>query len=166
VEEVCSGILGTIAIVRDVNESPVRVLEQVLLDKCGIDFQTRDAEPGDDCVYPPPGTNGRLYYRFKRGPLAQGPNEEFPVDGVVLSERELVMATDSVVVEALLGQADALDSYSHDLQIEAIREKRLANDKLEAALRIVQKGDAVQAGLYQQGFGICCPEDEPAEETS
>jgi hypothetical protein len=160
VEEVCSGILGIIAIMRDVNENPVRVLEQVLLDKCGTDFRTRDAEPGDNCVYPPPSRNGRLYYRFKRGPLAQSPDEEFPVDGVVLSAREIVMATDSVVVEALLGQVDALDSYSHELQIEAIREKRLANDKLEAALRIVHNGDASQAELYQQVFGVCCETSE------
>jgi hypothetical protein len=160
VDEVCSGIVGAIAIVRDANESPVQVLEQVLLNKCGTDFQTRDAEPGDNCVYPPPSKNGRLYYRFKRGPLAQGPDEEFPVEGVVLSKREIVMATDSVVVEALLGQEDALDSYSHDLQIEAIREKRLANDKLEAALRIVHQGDATQAELYQQVFGVCCESSE------
>jgi hypothetical protein len=162
VDEVCSGILGTIAIVRDVNESPVPVLEQVRLDKCGTDFRARDAQPGDDCVYPPPSEDGRLYYRFKRGPLAQDPGDEFPVDGVVLSERTLVLASDSVVVEALLGQADALDSYSHELQIEAIREKRLANDKQEAALRIVETGDATQAQLYEKVFGVCCtsPEEE------
>jgi hypothetical protein len=166
VEEVCSGILGTIAIVRDVNESPIRVVEQVLLDRCGTDFRTRDADPGDNCVYPPLGQNGQFYYRFKRGPLAQDPAEKFPVDGVVLSKRELVMATDSVVVEALLGQADALDSYSHELQIETIREKGLANDKLEAALRIVQSGDAAQAKLYRQVFGVCCPSDESEETTA
>jgi hypothetical protein len=85
---------------------------------------------------------------------------------VVLSKRELVMATDSVVVEALLGQADALDSYSHELQIETIREKGLANDKLEAALRIVQSGDAAQAKLYRQVFGVCCPSDESEETTA
>ncbi len=166
VEKVCSDILGIIAIVRDVKDSPVRVLEQVLLDKCGTDFQTREAEPGDNCIYAPPTRNGRLYYRFKRGPLAQSSDEEFPVNGVVLSEREIVMATDSVVVEALLGQVDALDNYSQDLQIEAIREKRLANDKVEAALRIIQSGDATQAGLYQQVFGVCCPNDENEEATS
>jgi hypothetical protein len=117
-------------------------------------------------VYPPPSRNGRLYYRFKRGPLGQDSAEEFPVDGVVLSKRELVMATDSVVVEALLGQVDALDSYSHELQIETNREKRLANDKLEAALRIVQSGDTSQAELYRQVFGVCCPGDETEDEGS
>ena len=165
VEEVCSWILGTIAIVRDVNESPVQVLEQVHLDECGTSFHARDAEPGDNCVYPPPGTDDHFYYRFKRGSLEQDPNEDFLVDGVVLGQRELVMKTDSVVVEALPGQSDALDSYSHDLQIEAIREKRLANDRQEAALRILQTGDKNLARLYQKVFGVCCPEtetDEPA----
>jgi hypothetical protein len=160
VEEVCSSILGVVAIVRDVNESPVPVLEQVMLRKCGMEFIAKEATPNDNCLYPPPSKDGNFYYRFKRGPLAQGPDEEFPVDGVVLSKRELVMATDSVVVEALLGQADALDSYSHELQTEAIREKQLANDKLAAALQIVQSGDAAMADLYQKVFGICCPDAE------
>lgn len=165
VEQVCSGILGTIAITRDVNENPVRVLEQVLLDECGADFQTRTAEPGDDCVYPPPSKNGRFYYRFKRNPLGQAPDEEFPVDGVVLSERKLIMASDSVVVEALLGQTDAVDSYAHEQQIETIRKKRLENDRQEAALRIVQSGGAAQAEIYQQVFGVCCSSsDEDGED--
>jgi hypothetical protein len=164
VEKVCSDILATIAVVRDLNEQPVTVLDQVQLDKCQTGFRTRAATPDANCVYAPPSADGRLYYRFKRGPLAQAADETFPVDGVLLGERELVMATDSVVVEALLGQVDALDSYSHDLQIETIREKRLANDKQEAALRIVQSKDAAQAKLYSQIFGVCCEDD--AEETT
>lgn len=160
VDEVCSQILGLVAVVRDVNETPVRVLEQVLLDQCGLDFRKQEAEPGDNCVYRPPTADGRFYYRFKPGPLRQRPDEEHPVEGVVLSERKLVMATDSVVVEALLGQSDALDSYSHDLQVEAVREKQLANDKESVALEIVKNGDASQADLYQKVFGICCATDE------
>jgi hypothetical protein len=157
-----------VAIARDAHDAPVRVLEQVLLDKCGTDFRTRDAEPGDDCVYPAPGPGGRMYYRFKRGPLQQAPDEEHPVDGVLLSERTLVMTTDSVVAEALLGQSVALDPYSEDLQLEAIREKRLANDRESLALSLIEDGRSDEIELYRRVFGICCPDDDEAagEETA
>lgn len=156
VDEVCSEIIGTIAIVRNVDEAPVPVLEQVRLNACGTDFQVTDAVPDKQCRYPAPRADGSLYYRFKRGPLAQGPTAEHPVDGVVLSERTLVMATDSVVVEALLGVNTALDAYSENLQLEAVREKQLANDRAELALRIVRGGKAAEADLYQRVFGTCC----------
>jgi hypothetical protein len=156
VDEVCSDIIGTIAIVRDVHEAPIPVLEQVRLNACGTDFQVRDAQPGKDCRYPAPRADGSFYYRFKRGPLAQDPAAQHPVDGVVLSERTIVMATDSVVVEALLGVNTALDAYSENLQLEAVREKQLANDREELALRIVRGGKTAEADLYQRVFGTCC----------
>jgi hypothetical protein len=160
VDEVCSNIIATIALVRNVHEAPVRVLEQVLLNQCGTDFQVRDAEPDAECQYPVPRADGRLYYRFKRGHLGQGPNEEHPVEGVVLSERTIVMATDSVVVEALLGVNLALDSYSEQLQLETIREKRLANDREALAQKIVTEANGVAAELYERVFGVCCATTE------
>jgi len=164
VDQVCSDILGTVAVSRDAYDSPVRVLEQVLLDQCGLDFRARDAEPGDDCVYPAPTAGGRMYYRFKRGPLGQAPDEEYPVDGVVLSERTLVMKTDSVAVEALLGLSAALDHYSETLQLEAIREKQLANDREELALALIKGGKSAEAELYAQIYGVCCSDSEPTVE--
>lgn len=163
-DAVCSDIIGTIAVVRDVNEAPVPVLDQVQLNACGTDFRTRDALPDEDCRYAAPTADGRLYYRFKRGPLGQNPTTEHPVDGVVLSERTLVMATDSVVVEALLGVNSALDSYSEGLQLEAVREKRLANKREALAQRLVQHGRDTAADLYQTVFGdACCTAVAPAE---
>ena len=163
VGSVCQDVLGTIAVVYDLDESPVRVLEQVRLDQCGVDWEVRDALPGDNCEYPPPTADGRLYYRFKRGPLGQGPATEHPVEGVLLRERSIVMATDSVAVEALLGIEEALDEYSHDLQVEAIREKQLANDREQLAQRIVAGGDADLAALFAQVFAPA-PEPEPVVE--
>ena len=163
VDEVCSDIIATIAVLRDLHDTPVRVLEQVRLNACGTDFRVQDAQPNDDCTYPPPRADGRLYYRYKRGPLGQPADEEHAVDGVVMSERSLVMATDSVVVEALLGQARALDDYSASLQLEAIREKKLANDRQEMALRIVSGGKDAEADLYQRVYGVCCPPDAEVE---
>jgi len=159
VDRVCSDIISTIAVLRDLNDTPVPVLEQVRLENCGIDFTVRDAQPNDNCEFPAPTANGRLYYRFKRGPLGQAADEEHPVEGVLVSERNIVMATDSVVVEALLGQSTALDGYSEDLQLEAIREKRLANDRQELALRIIRGGNDAEADLFQRVFGVCCPSE-------
>jgi hypothetical protein len=125
-----------------------------------VDWRVRGALPGDNCEYPAPTADGRLYYRFKRGPLGQGPGTEHPVEGVLLKERSIVMATDSVAVEALLGVEEALDEYSHDLQVEAIREKQLANDREQLAQRIVAGGDADLAALFAQVFAPA-PEPEP-----
>jgi hypothetical protein len=162
VDKVCSDIIGTIAVLRDLDDTPVRVLEQVRLNACGTDFRVHDAKPDDDCVYPPPAPDGRMYYRFKGGPIGQPADEENPVDGLLLSERTIVMATDSVVVEALLGQSTALDEYSRDLQTEAIREKRLANDREELALRIIRSGNIAGGDLYRSVFGVCCSDEDDA----
>lgn len=157
VDRFCQDILKTIAVVQDLNSSPVNVLEQVQLNKCATDFSFRDAQADDACDYPPPSADGRLYYRFKRGPLRQGLNPENPVEGVLLKEQQIVMKTDSVVAEALLGAEDALDEYSIDLQLETIREKRLASDREELAQRIVNDGNAAAAEIFTKVFAITSP---------
>ena len=162
VDRLCQDILKTIAVVQDVDGSPVSVLEQVLVNKCATGFTFRDARPGDDCDYPPPSADGRLYYRFKRGPLGQAPGEPHPVEGVLLKQRDIVMKTDSVVAEALLGSEDALDQYSADLQEETIREKRLASDREALAQELVRTGNAAGAELFAKVFGVTPPAPEPA----
>lgn len=164
VNQMCQDLLKTIAVVQDLNGDPVNVLEQVLLNECGTDFTFRDAQPDDDCSYPPPGPGGRLYYRFKRGPLGQTPDEDHPVDGVLLKEREIVMTTDSVVAEALLGAEDALDIYSTQLQTETIREKTLASDREALAQEIVRTGNTDGADLFAKVFGVA-PASEDDEES-
>jgi hypothetical protein len=154
VDRLCQDILKTIAVVQDVSSSPVNVLEQVLLNKCATDFTFRDAQPGDNCDYPPPSSDGRLYYRFTRGPLDQAADEEHPVEGVLLMERQIIMKTDSVVAEALLGAEDALDEYSIGLQVETIREKTLASDREALAQEIVRTGNTAGAELFAKVFGV------------
>ncbi|MGD9509558.1 MAG: hypothetical protein AB7I59_10905 [Geminicoccaceae bacterium] len=162
IDRMCQDILKTIAVVQDVDGSPVNVLEQVLVNKCATGFAFRDARPDDECDYPPPSPDGRLYYRFKRGPLGQAPDEPHPVEGVLLKQRDIVMKTDSVVAEALLGSEDALDQYSADLQVETIREKRLASDREALAQEIVRTGNAAAAELYAKVFAVAPAAPEPA----
>jgi hypothetical protein len=154
VDLLCQDILKTIAVVQDLNSGPVNVLEQVLLNKFATDFSFRDAKPDDDCNYPPPSADGRLYYRFKHGPLGQAADEQHPVEGVLLKQRQIIMKTDSVVAEALLGSNPALDKYSTDLQVETIREKTLAPDREALAQEIVRTGNVDGAELFAKVFGI------------
>ena len=57
--------------------------------------------------------NGKYSWRFKPGKLGAR-NERFL--GLITNTRSIVLRTDNVVVEALLGQADALDPYASALQ--------------------------------------------------
>lgn len=66
-----------------------------------------------------------------------------------------VLRTDGILVDALLGQGDALDAYSTGLQHQSVRERRIANElqELEAErLRLVNEilrdGDTERAALY------------------
>lgn len=82
---------------------------------------------------------------------------QIEVPGIILDASKYVLRTEGVIVEALLGQGDALDAYSHGLQDAAVREKNLANDRARAevrraqlALQIIEDGDAEKAKLFAQ----------------
>ena len=81
-----------------------------------------------------------MYYRFRSGQLEQE-DESNPVDGVLLNERQITMRTDSVVVEALLGQADALDSYAMEVQEAAAQKETLANKRENLILETLSQID-------------------------
>jgi hypothetical protein len=79
------------------------------------------------------------------------------VPGIIISSNKYVMRTDGVIVEALLGQGDALDAYSHGLQDEAVRSKQLSNNKDGVAIEIVKDKDAEAAKIFEQVFPCCKP---------
>lgn len=90
-------------------------------------------------------------------------DKSFSVSGTILGVEHNVMRTDGVIVEGLLGQADTLDDYSKSLQVEKVRDRELANErllleneKLRVALQIIQSKDATAAALYDQLFGGDC----------
>ncbi len=77
------------------------------------------------------------------------------------------MRTDGIIVEALLGQGDALDAYSHGLQDETVREKKMANDlalaklqREQLAQKIVNTKDDGAAKLYEKIFPCCKKEED------
>jgi hypothetical protein len=60
------------------------------------------------------------------------------VSGVIVSAKSIVMRTEDVVVEAVMGQNPALDKYAEDLQAEEIRTRRLENDRLQRQNRLLE----------------------------
>ena len=135
IDEIAQRILKVAGTVFNASDIPVRVLETVTYnpmdDTILIDPVTLDVNG----QYPPP--TETQYYRFKQGPLAQE-EDSSPVDGVLLSEQTIVMRTDSVIVEALLGQADALDNYSMEIQEAAARKETIANERDELLIATLQ----------------------------
>lgn len=82
---------------------------------------------------------------------------EITVPGIILDASKYVLRTEGIIVEALLGQGDALDSYSHGLQDAAVREKNLANKKMSVELekanlahQIIRDKDTEAAKIFAQ----------------
>lgn len=70
------------------------------------------------------------YYVRKRKGLKQTYNEK-TVDGIILDVTHRVMRTPSLVVDALLGQGEALDCYNQNLQGSAVEAASLNNINLQ-----------------------------------
>jgi hypothetical protein len=97
---------------------------------------------------------------------------EIKVPGIILSANKYTMRTEGVIVEALLGQGEALDDYSKSLQEEAIEAKQIANKLADAQLereklaqKIVKEKDAEAAEIFSQVFPPPVKADDTKEET-
>lgn len=81
------------------------------------------------------------------------------VPGVILKVDKTVMRTDGVIVDALLGQGEALDGYSQGLQQTAVQQRQLENeqrqvqeDREKLAQKIVTDQAVTKAEIYRQVF--------------
>jgi hypothetical protein len=84
---------------------------------------------------------------------------QFTVPGIILGVSTHVMRTDQLLCDALLGEGDALDTYSHALQDVAIAERQVAVAERNAAVArenlaqsIVSSKDAEMAAAWQKIF--------------
>lgn len=137
-EEIAREILKFASVAFDANDEPVQTLELITYEKTDDSF-TVGPVPKDPVGMPEPPTEGQ-FYRFKRGQLGQD-----LVDGVLLSSQKIVMRTDSVIVEALLGEADALDAFAMEIQAAAATEKTLQNQRevlIQETLAAIQDPEA------------------------
>ncbi len=126
IDEIAQRILKVAGTVMSLDDTPVRILETVTYDSQNDTVEINEATLDATGNYAPPTEN--FYYRVKKGALAQE-NHSNPVDGVLLSEQTIVMRTDSVIVEALLGQSDALDNYAMEIQEAAAGKDTIANER-------------------------------------
>lgn len=113
----------------------------------------RDGDTETELTYP------RVNPGYESTYQPAGGGREIRVPGVLVSAEAHVMRTDGVVVDAFLGQGNGLDDYSTGLQVQAIRERRLANDlrrievdRLRLANEILRDGDRERADLYGRLF--------------
>lgn len=90
------------------------------------------------------------------------------VPGVLLEHRDLVMRTEGVVVEALLGNGDALDGYAAELQGLEVRRREaevaLAQARavqLELVNTAIDQGDADRADRAERLASRGCCDDRP-----
>jgi hypothetical protein len=106
---------------------------------------------------------GAEYLRFPRNLKTDFVDPEggtrLNVPGIVLSYDHIVMRTEGVMVDAVLGQGDALDEYSHGLQNIAVAERQLAVDDRDVqvareklAQQIVADKDADMAATWQKVY--------------
>jgi hypothetical protein len=84
-------------------------------------------------------------WRFNRKPLSK---DDRTIDGVIMDRSSIVLRTDSLIVEALLGQADALDPYGSALQAldlqdrqSQIQARAAAIERITDALELVSAQD-------------------------
>ena len=86
--------------------------------------------------------------------------------GIVLDVSHRIMRTPAVIVDALLGQGEALDCYNQELQEAAYTSAHLKNRQSEQAIAILEAiaDPAEKARLYKKVFGDCC--DSPQSVTT
>ncbi len=87
-----------------------------------------------DCDFP--GHQGRRSF-YTKDPDLVDEVEGIEVAGVIKRVQRNVLRTPAVIVEALLGQGEALDCYNQELQAAAVDRSQLANAVTRSALDIV-----------------------------
>ena len=77
------------------------------------------------------------YMRVRKGltsTYTDTTGNEITVPGILTAAMKLTLATDSVIVDAVLGQGEALDAYGKALQEQKVRKQELENHKMQLAL--------------------------------
>ena len=77
------------------------------------------------------------YLRKKKG-LTQTYDDKTTVKGIILDVTHRVVRTPALVVDALLGQGEALDCFNQQLQNEAVKAAQLANEMTQQQIKNMQ----------------------------
>ncbi len=127
VDETAQRVLDLISIVFDYNDRPQSVLQSMTWDGATNMWKVEEAKRDGTGKYSPPSPG--LVYRYRRGEEIGNDNDK--VEGVIMGMDTVVLRTDSIIMEALLGQADALDPYAMMSQYADARAKELGNNRTE-----------------------------------
>ena len=142
----------------DANGDPVTTL-QLGANPTGIAYNwgpaTLDAQGQLDFNGDPLASDVR--WRFMPGALSK---DERDVKGVIMDRSSIVLRTDNLVAEALLGQADALDPYASALQALDLEDRQsqtearaAATERVTDALALVDaQADASKIEAWQKLF--------------
>lgn len=100
---------------------------------------------------------GEKYLRIKRSVDNKSinpfyPNNDIPVEGIVLEKTSHTIRTDGIIIDALLGHGIALDNYALGTQQEVLLEKQLNNKKLALALKLIEEEDIQKIELFRSIF--------------
>ena len=161
-EGVARAILRMVAECLDYEEQPQRML-QVGTREGGV-FQWQDVTLSNngDIEFDDSPLADQYLWRIVHAPIGQTDDQGFPaVPGVITQVQEVVVRTDTLVVEALLGQADALDPYATQLQALdlALRQadidaRKVGTERVEKALEIIDAQTAdEQTDAFERMLG-------------
>ena len=158
-EDAARYILGLCAQRIDVTNALVSTL-QVGERPAGNRYRWTDVQLNDqgelDFVDNP--MSGAYRWRFKPGDLTADTRS---IDGLITNKSSVVLRTDNIIVEALLGQADALDPYASALQALDLEKRDADRRKVSDALGLVQAagGNDEKIAAWQKLF----PDDPDVE---
>lgn len=142
VEDVRKGIIKLLCSVQDYEGTTTPFIE------C-IEEEIQDCCSGDEPYF-------NKYIRKRKG-LSQT-YKGITVPGIIMDVRSRILRTDAVVVDALLGQGEALDCYNMHLQDEAVKKAQLDNTAYQQQINIIDgiNNNQKKAELYKKVFTDCC----------
>lgn len=94
-------------------------------------------------------------------------DEELPVirvQGIILKTQKLMMPTDSVIVDCVLGRGEGLDPYALEMQLQEQREATLKNDVQEERIKLAKSiqesalTPSEKVKLMKEILTDCCPQ--------
>jgi hypothetical protein len=160
-EELARSILALVVECLDY-EGTMRAMLEVGT-RAGGEFAWTDATLNDDGAlsFDDSPLAPQYSWRIKRGSIGQPETEPHKVPGVVTARDSVVLRTDNIVIEALLGQADALDPYASTLQAldlrsrEADIEWRAADTRrtIEALDLVESRPEGEQVDAFERMLG-------------
>jgi hypothetical protein len=129
-----------------------------------VGFIEKVVEKHANCIEPDKAEKPVVYVRKRKG-LSQT-YDGHTVNGIILNVSDRVLRTPALIVDALLGQGEALDCYNQNLQAAAYASAELANRKTEQQLALIDGiSDPIEkAKEYNMVFGTCCSVAQSVEE--